>query len=64
VSIYQAYPGLQRESLLPPSAAKYSLDGDIFFVILLRKIRKKMSLSEYNLARSAMKRLFTQPLKI
>jgi hypothetical protein len=45
----------------PPAAAKYSLDRDIFFLILLRKIRKKMSLSKYNLARSAVKRLFTQP---
>ena len=42
-------------------AAKYSLDGDIFFLILLCKIRKKMSPSKYNLARSAVKNLFTQP---
>ena len=35
----------------------HSLDGDIFFLILLRKIRKKMSPSKYNLARSAEKRL-------
>jgi hypothetical protein len=45
----------------PPAAAKYFLDGDIFFLILLRKIRKKMSPSKYNLARSAKKNLFTQP---
>ena len=36
-------------SILPPVAAKYSLDGDIFSLILLRKIREKMSPSEYNL---------------
>ena len=42
-------------NILPPAAAKYSLDRDVFFLILLRKIRKKMSLSKYNLAKSAMK---------
>ena len=26
-------------SISPPAAAKYSLDGDIFYLILLRKIR-------------------------
>jgi hypothetical protein len=45
----------------PPAAAKYSLDGDIFFLILRSKIRKKMSPSKFNLARSAKKNLFTQP---
>ena len=49
------------KSLLPPAAAKYSLDRDIFFLILLRKIRKKMSPSKFNLVRSANKNLFTQP---
>ena len=42
--------------------AKLYLDGDIFFLILLRKIKKKMSPSKDNLARSAINRLFTQPL--
>jgi hypothetical protein len=45
----------------PPAAAKCSLDGDIFFLILRSKIRKKMSPSKFNLARSAKKNLFTQP---
>jgi hypothetical protein len=43
-------------------AAKYSLDGDIFFLILRSKIRKKMSPSKFNLVRSAVKNLFAQPL--
>jgi len=47
---------------MPPSAAKDSLDGDIFLLILQSKIRKKMSPSQDNLARSAKKNLFTQPL--
>jgi hypothetical protein len=47
----------------PPSAAKYSLDEDIFFLILRSKIRKKMSSSKFNLARSTKKNLFTQPRK-
>ena len=45
----------------PPAAAKDSLYGDIFFLILLRKIKKKMSPYKDNLARSAEKILFTQP---
>jgi hypothetical protein len=45
----------------PPATAKYSLDVDIFFLILRSKIRKKMSTSKFNLARSAKKNLFTQP---
>jgi hypothetical protein len=49
------------KGVLPPAAAKHSLDGDIFFLLLLRKSRKKMSPSKYNLAISAMKFLFTQP---
>jgi hypothetical protein len=52
------------EKFSPPAAAKYSLDGDILFLTLLRKIRKKMSPSKFNLARSAKKNnLFTQPLQ-
>ena len=31
------------KSISPPAAAKHSLDGDIFFLILRSKIRKKMS---------------------
>jgi len=50
------------KSILPPAAAKFSLDGDIFFLISQSEIRKKMSPSKFNLARSAEKRLFTQPL--
>jgi hypothetical protein len=46
---------------LPPAAAKFSLDGDIFFLISQSEIRKKMSPSKFNLARSAEKILFTQP---
>jgi hypothetical protein len=45
----------------PPAAAKYSFDVDIFFLILQSKIRKKMSTSKFFLARSAKKKLFTQP---
>jgi len=41
--------------------AKLYLDKDIFFLILLREIRKKMSPSKYNFVRSARKILFTQP---
>ena len=49
------------KSISPPQAAKDSLDGDIFFLILRSKIKKKMSPSKYNMARSAIKRLLTQP---
>jgi hypothetical protein len=48
---------------LPPAAAEYSFETDVFFMILLRKIMKNTSVSNFNLAQSAMKRLFTQPLK-
>ena len=41
-------------------AAKYSLDGGIFSLILLSKIREKMPPSKYNLAIDAKKRLFAQ----
>ena len=48
-------------NLLPPAAAKDYFDEDIFFLILLRKIRKKMSSSKYNLARSAIKTFLYNP---
>jgi hypothetical protein len=47
---------------LPPAAAEYSFETDVFFMILLRKIMKNTSVSNLNLAQSAIKRLFTQPL--
>ena len=47
---------------LPPSAVEYCFETDVFFMILLRKIMKNTSVSNLNLARSAEKRLFTQPL--
>jgi hypothetical protein len=37
------------------------LDGDIFFLILLRKIRKKMSPSKKYFAAAGGENLFTQP---
>jgi hypothetical protein len=43
--------------------AKLYLDGDIFFLILLRKIRKKMSPSKEYFAAAGGENLFTQPLK-
>jgi hypothetical protein len=46
---------------LPPSAAEFSFETDVFFMILLRKIMKNTSVSNFNLARSAEKILFTQP---
>ena len=49
---------------LPPAASKYSFETDVFFMILLRKIMKNTSVSNLNLARSAMKGLFTQPLDL
>jgi hypothetical protein len=42
--------------------AKLNLDGDIFFLILLRKIRKKMSPSKEYFAAAGGENLFTQPL--
>jgi hypothetical protein len=36
-------------------------ETDVFFMILLRKIMKNTSVSNFNLARSAEKILFTQP---
>jgi hypothetical protein len=42
--------------------AKLNLGGDIFFLILLRKIRKKMSPpKEYSAAAGGKKNLFSQP---
>ena len=41
--------------------AKLYFDGDIFFLILRSKIRKKMSPSKENFAAAGGKRLFTQP---
>jgi len=46
---------------LPPSAAEFSLDGDLFFMISRSEIMKNKSTSKYYLARSAEKNLFTQP---
>ena len=48
------------KSLLPPQAAEYCFDIHIIFEILQSKISKMMCISKYNLAGSAMKRLFTQ----
>ena len=44
--------------------SKGNLDGDIFFLILLRKIRKKMSLSRECFAAAGGEILFTQAPKI
>ena len=41
--------------------AKLYLDGDIFFLILRSKIRKKMSPSKESFAAAGGERLFTQP---
>ena len=49
------------KSLLPPAAAEYCFERHIVFEISLREISKTMCLSKYNLARSAIKILFTQP---
>ena len=46
------------KKVLPPTAAEFSLDGDIFFLISQSEIRKKMSPSKFYLARSAIKRTF------
>ena len=50
------------KSILPPSAAEFSLDGDLFFMISRSEIMKNKSPSKYYLARSAKKNLFTQSL--
>ena len=49
------------KSLLPPSAAEYYFERHMIFEISLREISKIMCLSKDNLARSAVKILFTQP---
>ena len=46
---------------MPPSAAEYYFERHIIFEISLREISKMMCLSKDNLARSAVKILFTQP---
>jgi hypothetical protein len=46
---------------MPPTAAKYYFERHIIFEISLREISKMMCLSKDNLARSALKNLFTQP---
>ena len=51
------------KSLFMALRAKLSLDGDIFFLILRSKIKKKMSPSKECFAAYGGKRLFTQPLK-
>ncbi|MEY4135756.1 MAG: hypothetical protein RL386_2106 [Bacteroidota bacterium] len=43
---------------LPPAAAVYAFEPDVFFMILLRKIMKNTSVSNLNLARSAVKKTF------
>jgi hypothetical protein len=45
---------------LPPSAAEYYFETDVFFMISRSKIMKNTSVSNLNFARSAMKRLFVQ----
>ena len=46
---------------LPLTAAEFSLDGDLFFMISRSEIIKNKSPSKYYLARSAKKNLFSQP---
>jgi len=48
---------------LPPKAAEYYFERHIIFEISRSEISKMMCLSKDNLARSAKKNLFTQPLK-
>jgi hypothetical protein len=49
------------KSPLPPTAAEYSSERLVIFTISLREIVKMTRLSKYNSARSAVKKLFTQP---
>ena len=49
------------KSLLPPPAAKHSFVRHVIFTISRSEIVKMTCLTKYNLARSAVKRLFTQP---
>jgi len=46
---------------LPPAAAEFSLDGDLFFMISLSEIMKNKSPSKENSAAEGGKNLFTQP---
>jgi hypothetical protein len=50
------------KSLLPPSAAEFYIETTLDSLILLRKINESSVVSNYYLARSAVKNLFTQPL--
>jgi hypothetical protein len=52
------------KSLLPPAAAEYSSERHVIFTISLREIVKMTCLSKHHSARSAVKKLFTQTLKI
>jgi hypothetical protein len=49
---------------LPPAAAEFYIETAFDSLILLRKINESNAVSNYYLARSAVKNLFTQPLKI
>jgi hypothetical protein len=49
------------KSLLPPAAAEYSSERHVIFTISRSEIVKMTCRSKYNLARSALKNLFTQP---
>jgi hypothetical protein len=46
---------------LPPTAAEYSSERHVILTISLREIVRMTCLSKHNLARSAVKILFTQP---
>jgi hypothetical protein len=46
---------------LPPAAAEYSSERHVIFTISRSEIVKMTCLSKHNLARSAVKNLFTQP---
>ena len=52
-----------RFLLLPPSAAEYYFDRHVILTISRSEIVKMTCLSKHNSARSAVKNLFTQPLK-
>jgi hypothetical protein len=51
------------KSLLPPAAAKFYIETTLDSLILLRKINESSVVSNLYLVRSAVKNLFTQPLK-
>jgi hypothetical protein len=48
---------------LPPTAAEYSSERHVILTISRSEIARMTCLSEHNLARSAVKILFTQPQK-